>query len=467
MSCGSNIFNETTGDNIVYECGNIGTGLGLFSGESVTSTETTFNFKSLVAGSNVNLTSTADEITINNTQTEVNTITNLGGAAGQVLVDVLAGSVRARTITGTLGIDVNTSGDIVTLEDDSIQTLSNSIEYTYRRFLPFDVSSTYNSPSGVLSNTPRPMDPASGITTQTGLSTFTYTPAPRNTEPAIFQYTTTANNLTTKQMMLKLYPNLSYANDQPNPYFLASGTDGLLYQIGPGFERRMVNYDGTLVSLTDIRCIAMDINDHVMFFTTNALPNQVRYYDFATKLNVSVLTVNSVNGWTAVATVADLTYSQDTNTLYVQGDTANSRILAVKIMPYDLYTFGTFRYSCVTPYTPPYTAAGSVNHSMTIVEPGNTIFALTPAIGNTQVSLSTIIGGPATAFLATTIPVASTQPLRLVTSADGAVYAYSPLTNGFYVSGVSASVGNGLNLSRTFVNSYRSFTRTPYGILAP
>jgi hypothetical protein len=131
------------------------------------------------------------------------------------------------------------------------------------------------------------------------------------------------------------------------------------------------------------------------------------------------------------------------------------------------YTFGTFRYSCITPYTPPFTAAGSVNHSMTIVEPGNTIFALTPLIGNTQVSLSTTIGSPAAAFLATTIPVASTQPLRLVTAADGAVYAYSPLTNGFYISGVSNSVGNGLNLSRTFVNSYRSFTRTCYGILAP
>ena len=102
MSCGSNIFNETTGDNIVYECGNIGNGLGVYSGETVTTTETTFNFKSLAAGSGINISSTADEITINNDQTEVNSVNNLGGAAGQILVDVLAGSVRARTITGTL-----------------------------------------------------------------------------------------------------------------------------------------------------------------------------------------------------------------------------------------------------------------------------------------------------------------------------------------------------------------------------
>ena len=465
MSCKNNIFNESNNP-IVYKCINNGLGIGIFNGESVTPSETTFNFKSLLSGLGISLNTDSTTITINNTQTEVNTITNLGGAAGQVLVDVLAGSVRARTITGTLGIDVNTSGDIVTLEDDSIQTLSNSIQYTYGRFVPVDVSSTYNSPSGVSSNTGQPMDPFSGVILPGGLTTFTFTPAPRNPEPVIYQYTTTANNLTTKQMMLKLYPNLSYANDQPNPYFLASGQDGLLYQIGPGFERRMVTYNGLLVPLTDLRCIAMNINDNVLFYTTNATPNQVRIYDFATGLIVSVLTVTSVNGWTAIASVAELTYSQDTNTLYVQGDTANSRILAVKIMPYDRYTFGTFRYSCITPYTSPYSATGSTNHSMTIVEPGNTIFALTPAIGNTQVSLSTIIGGPATAFLATTIPVASTQPLRLVTSADGAVYAYSPLTNGFYVSGVSASVGNGLNLSRTFVNSYRSFTRTCFGILS-
>lgn len=114
MSCGSNIFNETTGDNIVYECGNIGTGLGLFSGESVTSTETTFNFKSLVAGSNVNLTSTADEIEISSIDTGVTTLSNNGGfaAIGQ---NITGSTLNLRTITGVNGMTATQNTDNVTI----------------------------------------------------------------------------------------------------------------------------------------------------------------------------------------------------------------------------------------------------------------------------------------------------------------------------------------------------------------
>lgn len=76
MSCGSNVFNETGGNSIVYECANVGSGIGLFDGESISPTETTFNFKSLVAGSNINFTSSADELEISSIDTDVNRLSN-------------------------------------------------------------------------------------------------------------------------------------------------------------------------------------------------------------------------------------------------------------------------------------------------------------------------------------------------------------------------------------------------------
>jgi hypothetical protein len=115
MSCGSsNIFNETSGDNIVYECANVGSGLGLFSSESVTPTETTFNFKSLLAGSNINLMGTANDITISSIDTGVATLNNVGGfaAVGQ---SITGSTLNLRTITGANGITATQNTDDITI----------------------------------------------------------------------------------------------------------------------------------------------------------------------------------------------------------------------------------------------------------------------------------------------------------------------------------------------------------------
>ena len=122
MSCGSNIFNETTGDNIVYECGNTGTGLGIYSGETVAPTETTFNFKSLVAGPNVNLTSTADEIEISSIDTGVTTLSNNGGGAA-VGQSILGSTLNLRTLVGANGITATQNADDVTI--GSTQSITN------------------------------------------------------------------------------------------------------------------------------------------------------------------------------------------------------------------------------------------------------------------------------------------------------------------------------------------------------
>jgi len=70
--------------------------------------------KSLVGGTNISLVNSANTITINNTAVPTNTVTSLGSGA-QVLVDVLAGSVRARTLVSQGYAQVNQSGNTITI----------------------------------------------------------------------------------------------------------------------------------------------------------------------------------------------------------------------------------------------------------------------------------------------------------------------------------------------------------------
>jgi hypothetical protein len=114
MSCGNNIFNETTGNDNVYECGNIGGGIGLFSGETVTPTETTFNFKSLLAGPNINLTSTANEIEISSIDTGVTTLNNAGGGSS-IGQSILGSTLNLRTLVGGSGITTTQNTDTVSI----------------------------------------------------------------------------------------------------------------------------------------------------------------------------------------------------------------------------------------------------------------------------------------------------------------------------------------------------------------
>jgi hypothetical protein len=80
----------------------------------INSTFPSATLKSLIAGTGISIVDSAGTITFNNTQTPTNTVTNLGGAA-QVLVDVLAGSVRARTLLSQGAALVNTVGNNITI----------------------------------------------------------------------------------------------------------------------------------------------------------------------------------------------------------------------------------------------------------------------------------------------------------------------------------------------------------------
>lgn len=70
--------------------------------------------KVLDSGPGISLSATTNAITINNTMTPTNTVTNLGTGSA-VLVDVLAGSVRGRTLVSQGDALVNTSGNNITI----------------------------------------------------------------------------------------------------------------------------------------------------------------------------------------------------------------------------------------------------------------------------------------------------------------------------------------------------------------
>lgn len=122
--CPSNIFNENEGESILYDCDNNGAGIGIYSGTNSTPGLDTFEFKSLVAGSNVNLTSDADTITISSTDTGVSTLNNVGGfaAVGQ---SISGSTLNLRTLQGGPGITTTQNANDVTIANTGLLTATN------------------------------------------------------------------------------------------------------------------------------------------------------------------------------------------------------------------------------------------------------------------------------------------------------------------------------------------------------
>lgn len=443
-----------------YAVSNIGTGDGVFAGDSQIGDVVTFELKSLIAGDAVNIASDSNSITISSSG--VDTLNNVGGGAS-IGQSIASNTINLRTLIGTGPISVTQNSNDITIASGIMQSTNNSIIYNYGQTVAINLAASYNSPTPVISNIGT-MDQESGTIVPTGPTTANYIPSPRNKKVAFFTFTTT-NSSATINSIAKIFPNIQYAND-PADYFLASGADGLLYQIAPGIaaENRMVNYDSTLVGLANLSAIALDIADNLLFYTQTTNPNNIRVYDFSTKADAAVLTANLVNGWTAGAVVADLCFCECSSTLYAKGDTAASRILAITIKPYNHVP--PVRYDVAVTYLQPYTLTGGVNFSMAVTDNDDLYFAVRPSIGNSQVNLSIRIGGGTAAFLATGTPEANTGIRKLVIGASGTLYCYSATTNVLFRVTPGNSVGNGFATVKTLTRGYRGFARTPYGIAA-
>lgn len=89
---------------------NLGVGEGVYSQKVLEDLQ----FKSLVAGTNINLSSTVDEITIN-TLAEINTASNVGASGGAVFKQKSGVDLEFRKIIGGTDIDVIQNADDLTI----------------------------------------------------------------------------------------------------------------------------------------------------------------------------------------------------------------------------------------------------------------------------------------------------------------------------------------------------------------
>lgn len=306
---------------------NLGTGLAI--GASIVGN--TLNLKTLIAGANMLLTPTANDITISSTITPITSVTNLG-TGEPVLVDILGNSVRARSLIGVNGLSINNLGNELQLSDDQIQSLTNVITYNYGKIQSVDLSLSYNSPTGVVSNSVPICEYTAGNISSTGLTTLDYIPGARVTEALVLPFQTTANNGTTLNSEVKLFPNTLGACNYINEYLLYTNSAGEISQINVlnNTERLMVDYNGSNLSFT-AQFIAMDIADNLLFYVRNPSDNFIRYYDFSTGNNDKLIEFTSLPTWSG--NFVNMYFDQDAKVLYLLSD--EYKFLRISVKPFD------------------------------------------------------------------------------------------------------------------------------------
>lgn len=328
--CGSNIYNNES--DLLYDCANIGTGNDIYAGVLVLPPVTTFNFKSIKAGTDISIAPDSSSLTINSTATPITSVTNLGTGI-PVLVDILAGSVRARTLVGINGIAINNLGNEVQFSEEQVQTKTSVIEYNYGQFQSsIDLSLAYSSPAGVVSNTVPNCENTAGVITVTGLTSIDYTPGARFDQALVLPFETVSSNTTTANSEIKLIPNTTGANDYIADYLMYTNSSGEIRQVnvGSNTERIMVDYNGNTLPIT-AQYIAMDIADNLLFYLETSSDTFIRYYDFATGAADKVMEYTSIPTWTG--SFVNMYFDQDAKVLYLLS--SDYKYLRISIKPFN------------------------------------------------------------------------------------------------------------------------------------
>lgn len=515
MCDNGNIFNESESSTI-YDCANIGSGESIYAGNSVLGNVETFEFKSLVAGDNVTLTSDASTITISSTDTGLVNLANLGGGAA-IGQSIVSDTLNLRTIISTntntvvtqnantvdirndnynfLNIGTGASvvsavggygtgavtalfksfiggnNVVVTQNSDEINIAQNlssaALVYTYNYMQDFstNLAPAIININPITSNSVQTLSNTEGVFTQLTNTTGTFRPAARTTAPTYLFATTQAGS--SQRMIAKLYPNLSVANDAVVDYLLGVNPVGQLYQINPvsSTEIIMKNYDGTNVSpFGATTTICMNIQDNLLYYVLSASNTTIRYYDFTNKTTGILLVVTSVGGWTAGAVISGMSYSEKNSCLYVSGDLNNSRVLSIPINPYDR----SFAMSYGTPSV--YASAlnlglGGTIYDIAISENNLTpIYTAIPTLSNATIYQQPLLGTNQTGTVISAIPVAATYIYSLTFAASGRLYFHENTTR--TLRRFNQSIGGVVTTVFVTVNQYTCMTRCPYGIIA-
>lgn len=406
--CDLNIYNIIETES-TYSALSLGTGQVVYAGDNIVADNTEFQFKSLVAGTDISIVSDADEITINNTLVETNTVTNLGGGS-EVLVDVLAGSVRGRTLVGTGIATVTQGANTITIDVSNVVTTTFQQVY-YNYMSPITVNFATNYQTGlILSSTvveiPNPQ--TEGVLTILTSTAFIFTPAPRLTASVILPVNLLFSNGRVASLLIKMSPRLTWANDTTRDLLVGAATDGAIYQIDMlnSTTRPLLNYDGTTITSVigaTTQCVAMNQLDNILFYTQTGTPTTIRYYDLVTKLFGSITNYASTSGWTPGSAISSMTFDQRDSVLYVMGDLNAAVIRVIHIPPYDRsvgYVFATSpSYASVFP-----SSAGNIQQSICIDRNSKSIYGVCrPSAVDTTWRTTLKIGGVATTSYSLTL----------------------------------------------------------------
>lgn len=433
--CESNIYNDDTNTDTIYSCNNIGSGSVIFAGSTVVPPNETFNFKTLKPGTDISITEDVDEITINNTQVATSSVTNLGGGA-EMLIDVLAGSVRARTLVGISPIQVNQSGDNVNISSALVSTLSKTVTYNYLQATSVNLALLFSSGTVTL-------DAFTGASLVG--STLTYTPPNRQTQPVTIPFTIT-NGSVTQSATISFVPNLPI--DYTNTPLLACKNDGTFWKVNvtTSSESLFLNYDGTTLTIADVLTFTVDIEDNLMFYVTNATPTSIRAYNFATKTDQLMVSGISFN-------IRSMSYNN--SLLYLMSSTDGGVIQTIFINPN--VKNSVTNYGALTSYTQPFTSVGCTRDSILAHRNGNLYFGIDPSAGNSQI-LQCLPFGSTTALASNNALASTVTNYYLAEGPNGRVFAYAASNKRFYNSRIMTTWSAGF----TSANDYIDIDRYPY-----
>jgi len=432
--CGNNVSNIP--NDISYDCTNIGTGTGLYGGAMVLPPVTTFTFKSLKAGANVNLTSDSDSITISSTDTGVTTLNNVGGGAA-IGQSIVGNALNLRTLVGSGGTTVTQNANTVTIASP-VGPLALSIVYNYLQITSYDLNNFGNF-------TGYTTDPQPGVSIVGNI--LTLTPGVRQKEATVIPITAYDPNGLAVQLVLKMYPNveLNYTEN----YFMGCDTSGNLYKLAgiAHTETLIANYDGTPVSFPNLVAMAMNMNDNILYYTLSTAPTTVRAYNFATKADTSFFI------GVPPVTVRYLSYDNVNNVLYLTSATDGQGFLAITV------TYGG-NYGFYNTIPQPFTSVGCTKVSMVIQENIGTIsYAIIPAVGNSQI-LQCYRGNSVTAIASSFPPTGGLANIYLTTSNNGRTYFFGSINKTFY----STRLNGNSNLEWVSTRDFVALCRLPYGI---
>ena len=415
------------------------------------------NAKTLVAGTNVSLSSTANTVTVNSTASGITTLSNngTGSAVGQSIV---GNTLNLRTLIGTNGNSINASGNEVTIANDQIQSINQTLLYNYGQAMNnIDLGLSYNSPTGLLLNTVPAPENVSGTITGIGPASVTYLPGPRWPFATFLPFNTDANNGTTNASFVKVSPNTQYTNDGTQDYILGLATDNNVYQLNLNTftETQMIKYDSSPLVLSPTpTLIAMDVEDNILFFANN---EDVYMYDYALDLITPLFNVSNFVGF-----AGNLRYMYyEKSTLYFLDK--NYTFWLVPVKPYDRYQNVNLCYGTAIGY--PYSFPGDM-FSFSIV-PESGLPVITNVNGTTRISAGSLIGATNTGTEFQFNLVENNSSLYLtIPAASGRLYVFSPDNLKFYRFNYGESIQTGISGLFGTVNNYLSLTRSPYGVLA-